>query len=32
MFDISKAKAKGWTFKYNSEEAVRRSVRSMLEG
>lgn len=32
MFDISKAKAKGWTFRYNSEEAVRKSVRSMLEG
>lgn len=31
-FDISRAKAKGWTFKYNSEEAVRKSVRSMLKG
>lgn len=31
-FDISKAKAKGWTFEYNSEEAIRKSVRFMLKG
>lgn len=30
MFDISKARAKGWTFKYDSESAVRESVRAEL--
>ncbi len=30
MFDISKARAKGWTFKYDSESAVRESVKAEL--
>ncbi len=30
MFDISKARAKGWAFKYDSESAVRESVRAEL--
>lgn len=30
MFDISKARAKGWTFKYDSETAVRESVKEQL--
>jgi hypothetical protein len=31
MFDISKARAKGWTFKYDSETAVKKSVMKQLE-
>lgn len=31
MFDISKARAKGWTFKYDSETAIRESVTEQLE-
>jgi UDP-glucose 4-epimerase len=30
MFDISKARAKGWNFKYDSERAVRESVKAEL--
>ncbi|MGE4577608.1 MAG: NAD-dependent epimerase/dehydratase family protein [Candidatus Methanomethylophilaceae archaeon] len=30
MFDISKARAKGWTFRYDSESAVREAVRAEL--
>lgn len=30
MFDISKARAKGWTFKYDSETAVKKSVKEQL--
>ncbi len=30
MFDISKARAKGWTFKYDSESAVKESVKAEL--
>ena len=30
MFDISKARAKGWTFKYDSETAIRQSVTEQL--
>lgn len=29
-YDISKAKAEGWTFRYNSTEAVRKTVESVL--
>lgn len=29
-YDISKAKAEGWTFRYNSTEAVRKAVESAL--
>lgn len=31
MFDVSKARAKGWTFKYDSETAVKKSVMKQLE-
>lgn len=30
MFDIFKARAKGWSFKYNSESAVREAVRAEI--
>lgn len=30
-YDISKAKAAGWTFRHNSTESVRMTVKSVLE-
>jgi len=31
LLDISKLKSRGWVPKYNSEEAVRLTVRSIRE-
>ena len=32
LLDIRKLKSKGWTPKYNSSEAIRKTVRSILNG